>query len=365
MMDGIPVSEIDDFVVVAGRPPDPSHAGKSEALARRTAETLAKAGNYQPRGRLSGSFIYAHPPDYRGRPTLHFGAADWRTVFREFKEIGINTAIWQASAWKELRECYYPSKAFPGYRKWNAIEPMIEAARDESMELYLGTFGVLNGEASLGLAEGDTRKAVEAAENELACFKELAERYGGGFQGYYLSSEVTFWPRRQTPVYRHYGEFFRRVTAGVKNALPGLRILASPAVCHSAGCEQEAAERMMDSFGGAHVDVFAPMDCIGQGHDLETLESSLGVWSEVCRAKGSELWSNCESFLISDPHGRVMTIEAADPARFLYQMTAADRAGAKKLITWEAMHFMNPAGDPKARLLRQAYRDYLGRAGER
>jgi len=361
MNNGIPVSEIDDFVVVAGRPPNPSHPEKMKALERSTAEVLEKAGDFQPRGLLSGSFICAHPPDYRGRPSLHFSVADWRAVFREFKEIGINTAIWQASAWKELRECYYPSRAFPGYRKWNAVEPMIKAAGAENMELYLGSFGVLNGETSLGITDDDSGRAIEAARNELACFKELAELYGGGFQGYYLSSEAIFWPQRAPIVYRHYGEFFRRVTDGVKQAAPKLKILASPAVCYSTGCEQEAFDRMMESFGSAHVDFFAPMDCIGQAHDLGTLENSLGVWSEVCRAKGSELWSNCESFLITDPAGSVMQIEAADPRRFLYQMTVADRIGAKKLVTWEAMHFMNPAGEPKARLLRQAYQQHRDR----
>ncbi|MBA4387320.1 MAG: hypothetical protein C0404_05020 [Verrucomicrobia bacterium] len=319
---------------------------------------LAKAGNFQAQGLLSGSFIYAHPPDYRGRPSLCFTVSDWRKVFREFKEIGIETVIWQASAWKELRECYYPSKALTGYKQWNAIEPMIEAVRAETMSLYLGTFGVLKGEISLGVVDRDIRKAVESADSELTCFKELMDLYRGGFHGYYLSSETYYSSGRSPRAYKHYGAFFERVTTGVKEMAPGLRILASPATMRSIGREQEATDRMMECFGRAHVDCFAPMDCIGQLQDLGTLATELGVWKEVCRAKGAELWSNCESFLITDTQGKVMQIEAADPQRFLYQMTVADRVGAKRLITWEAMYFMNPAGEPKARLLRQAYQQH-------
>ncbi len=358
MNPGLPVTAIDDFVVLAGRSSDPAAAARSQALARSTTEILAKAGDFQPRGTLSGSFIYAHPPDYRGRPSLHFDVAAWRAVFREFKEIGIDTAIWQASAWLEFEECYYPSKQLAGFKQWNVVEPMLEAARAESMTVYLGTLGFFKGELALGIRDGDIRKAQETARLELACFRELRDLYGGGFQGYYVSHEVAYWPGRPPHVYKHGGAYFERLTAGIKEMEPELRILASPETYYSKGREQESVDCMMETFSRAQIDIFAPMDCIGQMQQLDTLETELGVWKEVSRAKGSEFWVNCESFLIADPVGAVIRIEAAEPARFLYQMTVADKMGARKLITWEAMHFMDPAGEPKARALGQAYRDY-------
>jgi len=358
-------SEIDGFMVVAGQPHDPAILKKFKGWERRTAEVLDSAGDFQPKGRLSGSFICAHPPDYRGRPSLHFSFADWCALFREFKEIGIDTVFWQASAWLDLKECYYPSRIFSGYKQWNVVEPMMEAARAETMTLYLGTLGFFNGEISLGIRNGDISKAVETADTELDCFKELRNLYGGGFQGYYLSTEASFWPNRSPLVYQHGGTYFERVTAGIKEMAPELRILASPATYYSFSREQEATDRMMECFGRAQVDIFAPMDGIGQVHDLGALRTELGVWKGICRAKGSEFWSNCESFLITNPQGAVMQIEAADPKRFFYQMTMADQMGAKKLITWEAMHFMNPAGEPKARILRQAYQQYTKSLGRR
>ena len=304
---------------------------------------------------LSGSFIYAHPPDYRGRPTLHFSVAEWRALFRELKELGLDTVIWQASAWLELEECYYPSKAMAGFKQWNVVGPMIEAVNAEGMTLYLGTFGVLNRAVSLGVLDGDIGKAVEVAERELKCYQELLNLYGGGFHGYYLSTEVGYSPRGNPRHYAHYGIFFERITQCVKELSPEIKILASPAVAESAGHEAEAMDRLLECFGRAHVDIFAPMDCIGQVSDLGMLEANLGVWKGVCKATGAEFWVNCESFLISDLQGCVVQIEAADPKRFLYQLTVADRLGAKKLVTWEAMHFMDPHGAPKSQALRQAY----------
>jgi len=356
MSDSIPVTGIDDFVVVAGCPPDPAYLAKYKACQCRNTEILGKAGDFKLQGELSGSFICAHPPDYRGRPSLHFNVADWRTLFREFKEIGIDTVIWQASVWQDMKECYYPSRIFSDYKQWNVVEPMMEAARAESMTLYLGTFGFIRGDIPLGIREADISKAVETAEIELACFNELHALYGGGYHGYYLSHEVAVWPNRPPMVYQHEGAYFERVTAGIKEMAPELRILASPATYDSKGREQESIDSMMVCFGKAHIDIFAPMDCIGQVRDIGTLKTELGVWKEICKAKGSEFWVNCESFLITDPQGAVMQIEAADPMRFRYQMTVAKQMGAKKLVTWEAMHFMNPAGEPKARILRQAYK---------
>ncbi len=357
----IRISKIDDFSVVGGDVSDPAVATRHAQWTQRTAEVLAAAGDFEPRGLLSASFIYAHPPDYRGRASLNFGVTEWREVFREFKALGISTAIWQSSGFLELGECYFPSQTLHGFRQWNAMEPMIRAAHDEGMSLYLGALCVLRGQSAFGADDGDIGKAAKNADMELACYRELVERYRGGFHGYYLSTETFYAPHRMPSVYKYHGAFFERVTAGVKALTPELKILASPAACGCAGHEQEAIDRLMECFGPAHVDMFAPMDCVGQVQDLGMMEANLGVWREVCRAKGAAFWSNCESFLITDYQGEVMKIEAADPRRFLYQLTVAERMGATALITWEAMHFMNPRGDPKSQALRRAYLEHRDR----
>jgi len=359
MSHSIPLSPIDDFIVVGGNPSGTTSAAELSEWSRRTQATLDQAGDFTPRGRLSGSFIYAHPPDYRGRPTLRYSVADWRALFREFKEIGLDTVIWQASAWMELGECYYPSRLLSGYRQWDVVEPMMQAASDEEMFLFLGTFGVLSGEATLGTDDRDLSRAIAAAEQEIACYRELLQLYPGGFQGYYLSSEATYTPERAPEIYPLYGTFFERVTHTVKALTPEVKILASPAVIHATGHMREAVESQLTCFGRAAVDYFAPMDCMGQGEELAFLEDDLTVWRDVSAATGAEFWTNCETFFIPDRDHAVMKIEPADPRRFLYQMTVADRVGAKKLVTWEAMHFLDPNGSPKARALRQAYLEHV------
>lgn len=359
MSNNFPLSPIDDFIVVGGNPTGTTSAAELRAWSRRTQETLDQAGDFTSRGRLSGSFIYAHPPDYRGRPTLRFSVADWRALFREFKELGLDTVIWQASAWMELGECYYPSNKLSGYRQWNVVEPMMQAANDEGMFLFLGTFGLLNGEMTLGKDDRDLSRAIGAAEQEIACYRELLELYRGGFQGYYLSSETYYHPERDPQLYTLYGTFFERVTNSVKELTPELKILASPAAIHATGHEHEAVERLLTCFGRAQVDFFAPMDCIGQGEELVMLEDDLKVWRNVSSATGAEFWTNCETFFIPDRDGAVMKIEPAEPRRFLYQMTVADRVGAKKLVTWEAMHFLDPNGSPEAHALRRAYLEHI------
>src|SRR5437867_310932 len=141
----IRIANIDDFAVVAGKPADPAVAARHVTWTKRTAEVLAKAGDFKPRGHLSGSFVYAHPPDYRGRASLKFGVSEWREVFREFKEIGIDIAIWQCSGFLELGECYFPSQSLSGFKQWNVVEPMLRAANDEGVPLYLGALCVLRG----------------------------------------------------------------------------------------------------------------------------------------------------------------------------------------------------------------------------
>lgn len=352
------VTPVEDFVVGSGCLTDPTSAEVYRHWARRTKEVLDRAGDVRPASRLTGSFIYAHPPDYRGRPALRFSVEDWRALFRELKELGMDTVIWQASAWRELEECYYPSRKLAGYKQWNVVEPMMQAAGEEGMLLYLGSFGVLGGgDDALGIADGDLAKARETAELDLACYREVLGLYGGRFHGFYLSSEVCYAPSRPRHTYDHFAAFFERVTNEVKSLTPDKEILASPAVLKIRGYEREAVERLLTCFGRAKVDAFAPMDCIGQGEDLAMLETNLTVWREACEALGSEFWSNVETFTVTDRCHPVMKIEPAEPRRVLYQMATAERHGATKLVTWEAMHFLDPNGPPEAQALRRACLD--------
>lgn len=359
MSDNIAVTAIDDFLVVAGRPAEPgSSEPRLEKRERLTAEALRQAGAVAPAGLLSGSFICAHPPDYRGRPALAWTAAQWRDLFAELKELGMDTVVWQASAWVDLRECYYRSEEFADYRQWNVMEPMLEAARDAKMTVYLGTLGVIRGDALLGVLSGDESRVRTVATREKACYAEIARRFAGGYHGYYISSETWYNRKAATARYTFFNRLYREVVEAVKTLTPGVPVLASPGTPVVNGDEAQAADALTTCFRDAGVDIFAPQDCIGQGNDLLSLPAGLQIWKSVCSALGAEFWVNCEGFRVASYHGAVITIEAADPARFSRQLTLAHEAGAKRMVTWEAMHFMDPRGDEKARRLRQGYLEH-------
>jgi hypothetical protein len=357
----IPVEEseltiaVDDFVIMRRPPLTPEVKAGIDERDRLNAEFLSHVAAPPLGGVLSGSFIYAHPPDYRGRSTLHYTEQDWVDLFREFKELGIHTAVLQAAIWAEFRECYYPSKLFPGFRTWNVLDPMIKASTAENMTLYLSPISVLYGHIELGSDKGDVKKAKKAAERELKCYRELLERYQGAFQGYYLGTETGFHPGENH--YRCYHEFFKRVTNGVKSITPDLPILTSPYTMCCHGREQEATDYLTRLHEGCPINVFAPQDSIGTScSNLTFLENGLTIWKNVSRHVGADFWVNCESFSITDYGGPICKIESADFKRFAVQLDTAARLGAKKMITWEAPYFLARDGEERARKLR---RDYL------
>jgi hypothetical protein len=311
----IPVEEseltiaVDDFVIMRRPPLTPEVKAGIDERDRLNAEFLSHVAAPPLGGVLSGSFIYAHPPDYRGRSTLHYTEQDWVDLFREFKELGIHTAVLQAAIWAEFRECYYPSKLFPGFRTWNVLDPMIKASTAENMTLYLSPISVLYGHIELGSDKGDVKKAKKAAEREL------------------------------------------------KSITPDLPILTSPYTMCCHGREQEATDYLTRLHEGCPINVFAPQDSIGTScSNLTFLENGLTIWKNVSRHVGADFWVNCESFSITDYGGPICKIESADFKRFAVQLDTAARLGAKKMITWEAPYFLARDGEERARKLR---RDYL------
>ena len=347
---------LDDFLVMRRPPLTPETQASTDERDRLNAEFLARIDQPPTGGRLSGTFIYAHPPDYRGRPTLADTEQDWQALFRELKEIGITTIILQAAAWAEFRECYYPSKLFHGFRTWNVLDPLVKASMAEQMTLYLGGVGILYGHIELGTESGDLQQAKQAAERELKSYQELLVLYRGGFQGYYLAPETAYHHGMNPAHYRCYHEFFKRATNGVKDLTPELPILTSPYTTYCPGHEPEAIDCLTRLHAGCPITAFAPQDSIGTFNNLSFLEKGLTIWKEVCRCKGAEFWVNCESFSITNFGGPICTIVPADFQRFAIQLDTAARLGAKQLISWEAPYFLARDGDDRARQLR---RDYL------
>ena len=72
---------------------------------------------------ITGTFVYAHPPDYAGNPTLNWEKREWGEAFQRLKKRGMDTVVFQASVWNELEEVYYRSAAFRSASPWTALVP--------------------------------------------------------------------------------------------------------------------------------------------------------------------------------------------------------------------------------------------------
>jgi hypothetical protein len=278
---------------------------------------------------------------------------EWRGLLGELKELGIDTVIYQAAVWLEMRECYYPSKLYAGYKTWNALAPLVEAVAAEGMTLYLGGLGNL-----LAFDENATATSLDAdREAQLACFRELMV-YRHGFQGFYMSPETGFPGERQPEREKLLNRYFTQVCQGVKELMPGLPILMSPGTFYLPDKDQEIHDFLRSLFADCPVDIIAPQDSIGTfGNRLPHLRRSFEIWRQVCGELGIRLWVNVESF----ERARINTASDFDPAdirRLRVQLANAHQIGAK-IISWEVPYFYSPLAGERGLKLRSDYLSYL------
>ena len=316
-------------------------------------EYLAALARLPAGGRITGSFIYAHPPDYVGRPTMDYGVAEWRQLLRELKELGIDTVVYQAAAWVEMRECYYPSKLYASYKTWNSLEPLVQAVAAERVTFYLGGLGNL-----LAFDQNATAETLDADRDaQLACFREMMA-YRGGFHGFYMSPETAFPGKRQPERGALLNRYFTQVCQGVKELLPDLPILMSPGTFYVEGMDREIHDFLYNLFKGCPVDTIAPQDSIGTfGNRLPYLQRSFEIWHQVCDELGITLWVNVESF----ERAHINTASdfvPADIRRLHTQLANAQQIGSK-IISWEVPYFYSPLAGERGTKLRADYLAYL------
>lgn len=349
-----------DFTLVVPSAEDaPAISAQIQTGSQKNARWMEAHPERPTGGRLGGSFIYSHPPDYIGRPTVFWNRSQWQEMLHELKDMGLDTVIYQAAAWVEVRECSYPSRLLKGYTAWDSLEPLCEAVMDEGMTLFLGGLGNLSAfdeSASEDLLQRDR-------DQQLAVFEELVSLYRGGFHGFYMSPETAFPGRRQPERERRLNRYFKEVCQGVKSILEGIPILASPATFYSAGKEEEVHDFLYFLLEDVPIDYMTPQDSIGTfGNHLETLEASFKVWQQLGRELGFHLWVNVESFQRYQV-GTAQDFLPADFKRLAHQLANAYRVG-EKIVSWEVPYFYSPMAGEAGMKLRRDYLDSIAR-GER
>ena len=347
--------ELEEYTLVIPGPDDISWYERNMAYAGELNRGFLKTVTDPPKGgRLSGSFIYAHPPDYIGRHTMNWGVAEWQDLFREMKEMGIDTVIYQAAVWLEVKESYYPSKLFPDFKTWDSVGSLCEASAREDMMLYLGGLGNLMCFDWNATAETFQRDR----DAQLACFQEIKSLYEGGFQGFYMSPETGYPGARQPEREVLLNQYFRQVCEGVKAEMPDLPILMSPGTYYMKGHDQDIYDFLVGIFKDCPVDYMAPQDSIGTfGNQLPHLDTSFEIWSRVCESLGFTFWVNAESFE-RVKIGTSLDFVSADFNRLAIQLSTANKY-AEKIISWEVPYFYSELAGERGVELRKAYIESL------
>lgn len=310
---------------------------------------LETVSEEEPKMPISGAFIYAHAPNYVGRPTLSWNKSEWKTLFRQFQWFGIDTAIFQAAIWNELKECYYPSKAFGLYKSWNVIEPMLEAANEEKISIFLGGYGSTN-----GLSEYVSNKAFKQELGAyMNCLNELLQ-YRDLFDGFYFSPESAYTGAYQSEKVERLNRIYREFFQYIKGKDDSLRIMMSPGTKYFAGKEQEMEAHWLEMLAGVPLDILAPQDSIGTcGNRLDRADQMYRIWQSISNELKVHFWSNIEIFQRSDITQLNNSITAT-PERVTAQINAA-APYAEKLICWEAPYYLCDNNNPNSAPLSELF----------
>ena len=354
MIDSYTIKNLGDYKVFL--PPSNWHATQEfEELRHRKNEEnrafvkTALQGKKVPEMPISGTFIYAHPPNYRGAEAFRYTQAQWSEKLARLKGMGIDTVIFQAALWNELRECYYPSEVFRDFQTWNVIEPALAAASSLGLDFYLGGYGSVTC-WSRKLEMGTVRNEIK---RQMACYNELM-RYRSLIKGFYFAPESAYTGERNFELEKGLSELYGYIFSELRKMDSSLKIIMSPATVYHPGRMNEMAESWCSVFSVAHPDILAPQDSIGCGcitlpHQAEALR----IWHTVTQHFGIEHWSNVECFKCCAPYCDENSRCAADAERVQIQMANAE-SFVTKLITWELLYYTDPELHPAGQKLTKA-----------
>jgi len=316
----------------------------------------AKASNEEflkttPTGNLSkpitGTFIYAHPPNYRGLPTLKWGVSQWRSLLQKFRSVGMDTVIFQAAVWNELGECYYPSRTFQSHRMWNVLEPMLEATTAEKIRVFIGGYGSTTG----WMKHLSPETAAREERTCIACLTELLQDRDA-FEGFYFPSETAYTGSLDRSKSAQLNRIYRTFFNHIKETDDRIRILMSPATKYFPGKDREMEDHWIEMLQGVPLDILAPQDSIGTcGSRLRHADGMYRIWKSLCSKLNIDLWANIEIFERNDLALNDNSI-TAKPERVIAQVNIASPY-VDKLICWEAPHYLFGRSDSASNPLLQ------------
>jgi len=343
------IIEVDDFIIFKASDDIIEEVNAKYALANEANRRYVDSRPIpEPSMHISGTFICAQPPNYRGYPMLHATVDDWVGKFELFKTFGVDTVIYQAAVWNELETVYYPSKRFKNYRLFDQIGNVLEAAKRTGIEVYLGAYGSVS-----GWCMGKDPAFIEQEKlNHFAVQDELFELYGSQFKGIYFAPETAYRGERDIYTEKALNSIYRDFCDRLKSLHPDCEIVMSPATKYFEGKLDEMIDSWNTILDGVKLDVMAPQDSIGcTGTILEHQQTMFKVWRKICDSKNIRFWSNVELFEDVDC-SQVNSLIPAEPTRIVHQINNAAQV-AEKLISWEMLYLTDDSAGPRAGELRK------------
>ena len=342
------IVNVDDFVIFKASDDIVDEANQKYAEANQiNRDYIANNPPAAPKMHISGTFICAQPPNYRGYPMLHATAEDWQKKFELLKSLGVDTLLYQAAVWNELETVYYPSKRFKDYRLFDQIGNVLEAAANTGMDVYLGAYGSVSG----WCMGKDPAYVEQEKQNHFAVQDELFELYGSKFKGIYFAPETAYRGERDLYTEKTLNSIYRDFCDRLKSLHPNCEIVMSPATKYFEGKLDEMIDSWNTILEGVKLDVMAPQDSIGCcGNTLDHQLDTFKVWRKICDDKNIRFWSNVELFENIDC-SMVDPIIPADPRRIAHQVSNAERF-AEKLISWEMIYLTDDCCGERAADLR-------------
>lgn len=343
------ISDLGDYKIFAATEKAEEAARGMSGNACRLNNAFLAENHHKPRqtGRISGSFIYAHAPNYEGISTLKWDEAQWLSLFNEMKNAGLDTVVFQASIWNELGECYYKSSHFCNdYRQFKVIESMLPAAKKAGLRIYLGGYGSAVGWSSC--LDRDTIK--DEVYKQLACMKELL-KYGVSFDGIYFAPETAV-AAKDCKREKALNELYKRYFSELKNISEKHLILMSPATKYA----EENADLIFDGWNtllaGVPLDILGPQDSIGCSCTILAHQyAAWHLWKKIADSTGVRLWANIELFERCPHRLGECPFVAATPERITTQINNVTDF-AEKIICWEYPYFAGRKETPGAALVR-------------
>ena len=319
---------------------------------------------------ISGTFIYLIPPDYPGIKTYFWKLKEWIHEFERLKCLGIDTLILNGSVSETISGqwyVFYPmsedaKRKFSNVEKRhvyppktrNCISHILQAAEQVGLNVHLGLFNVLD----QWFINPTPDFLNETLEHEIAVAEDLVSLYGEAqaLKGWYISPEIFYFLHGRCKKL-DLKEFLQPIGHFLKKSTAKMHIGLSPGTMYPFA--REKVKRFwIDALKDTGINLLYPQDSVGTLNIYPS--QSPFVWKlyhEIANALKITLWANCEAFERRN-FGKKQPFVAAPFKRLIWQLQTVSPF-VEKIVTWEALYFLNPLRALQAEQLVEQYKQHF------